>query len=149
MGIFAWFKGLASIRNLAIVGGILAAYVGFLHVQIGWKNHSIKSKNEQIARLDFKLDAKIEELRQAIDANESNVVTIDLQNKEIQQCVYKRELNETTATAVLQTSEKRIVDLKSKYEKLRNELPKMGTCVTPTVSDAVIASLYAARPDKD
>ena len=138
----AWLTGLMNLRNVAILAGILGLAFATQSLRIKYKSNKIEKLQAEIAQLDIALDL-------ALSANESNVVTIDLQNKEIQQCVFKRELNETTATAVLQTSEKRIVDLKSKEEKLRNELPKMGTCVSPNISDAVIASLQAARPDKD
>lgn len=142
MGILTWFKGLASLRNIAILAGVLGLAFATQSLRIKYKSNKIEKLQAEITQLDIAIEL-------ALSANESNMLTIESQSKELQQCVYKRDMNETQAITELQNSNERIVDLKSKYEKLRNEMPKMGNCVTPTVTDDVIAILHAARNSQD
>lgn len=131
-----WLTGLMNLRNVAILAGVLGLAL------IWHKSNKIEKLQDDIRLLDMAIDL-------ALSANESNMVAIESQSKELKQCVYKRELNETQAIAELRSSEKRIIDLKKQYENARNDIPKIGNCTTPTVTADAVGWLQARHDNQD
>lgn len=138
----SWPTGLLTLRNVAILAGVLG-------LAFATQSLRIKYKSNKIENLEAEISIKTLELKNTRAANKSNILAIKAQEKELQQCVYKREKNQAQAVVELQTNQKRIADLNNEYEKIRNEMPKMGDCITPNITDDVIGSVLQARRNQD
>jgi DNA repair exonuclease SbcCD ATPase subunit len=136
-----FLKGLASLRNVAILAGLLAAAFAAQSLRIKWKDGKIGRLETKLMDMTALKDTWKHRHTQALEANQTNQTIIAELQQTNQQCARTRELNEQRAAEQTRQHQGRIADIKAKYDELRKKLPQVG-CANTVIDDSVLDLLY-------
>jgi DNA repair exonuclease SbcCD ATPase subunit len=136
-----FLKGLASLRNVAILAGLLAAAFAAQSLRIKWKDGKIDRLETKLINMIALKDTWKHRHTQALEANQTNQTIIAELQQTNQQCAQARELNEQRAAEQTRQHQGRIADIKAKYDELRKKLPQLG-CANTVIDDSVLDLLY-------
>lgn len=106
-------KALASLRNVAILAGLMATAFAVQSLRI-------KSKNSKIEKLKAEITSLEVTLSKYQESQTTNIDTIAELQQENQQCAAGKKINEANSKQELTRQQQRIADLTSKYKKVKD-----------------------------
>lgn len=136
--------GIASLRNVAILAGLLGAAFVTQSMRIKWKDSRIDKLKTELLEMESSRDTWKFKHGEAVDANQTNLEVITRLQETNQQCVLEKAANEANSKAEAELHQGRIVDLNKKYDELRKKLPKSG-CAAATWDDSILERLHQDR----
>lgn len=140
----SWPTGLLTLRNVAILAGVLG-------LAFATQSLRIKYKSNKIEKLQVELLSKSEQLKNTLAANKSNQITILKLEEANRLWAFKHEINEAYSKAELESNQKSIAGIKEKYDEFRKKIKArpIGNCVMPHLDDEFIRGVYEARGGKN
>ena len=130
-----FLKGLTSLRNVAILSGLLATAFAVQSLRIKSKNSKIDALKSEIASLEITV-SKFDESQQ------TNLTTIAELRQVNQQCAAGKQINEANSKQELTRQQQRIADITNKYDELRKQnIQKMG-CYSVRIDPNLLEQLY-------
>lgn len=120
--VMSWITGLLTLRNVAILAGVLG-------LAFATQSLRIKYKSNKIEKLQVELLSKSEQLKNTLAANKSNQLTILKLEEANRLWAFKHEINEVYSKAELESNAKSIADIRQKYDEIRQKMSKLGGCI--------------------
>lgn len=129
---------LLTLRNLAIVGGVMFTAFLVQTKRIGWLKDDVIELKAEKAQLQLNL-------RDAKEANDFALDTITELRATNEQCALDREANSKLNKKIASAHQERIFELNDEIKSLQNKFKTLSGCVNYTISDDVVSLLQARR----